>query len=373
MKARQFFSANYQQARQKFLNAARVAGADVVSHENACSGIGGAGLFTDVAALGPAEAENVLVMMSGTHGVEGFAGSAIQTGILSTEPADALGPGVRLVMIHALNPFGFAFLRRTNEDNVDLNRNFVDHDQPPPVDRDYERIASLLAPRSIAAPAKLWASLMLLWFRLSYGQDKLQRVVTQGQYLHPDGLFYGGRAATWSNRALHEIVARHLAGAARVMIIDMHTGLGPYGEAEIIMNDPAHDPAYRRAVDCWGVAQVKSTESGESVSAHLSGTVKLAFARMLDGVELTSVGLEFGTAPPLEVFRALREENWLFHHGREDHPQAARIKRQFLKAFYPDDELWRQKIWAQGAATARRALAALAEERTDSVLTPPES
>ena len=115
------------------------------------------------------------------------------------------------------------------------------------------------------------------------------------------------------------------------------------------------------------MAQVKSTESGESVSAHLSGTVKLAFTRMLDGVELTSVGLEFGTAPPLEVFRALREENWLFHHGKEDHPQAARIKRQFLKAFYPDDELWRQKVWEQGAATARRALAALLKR----VRTPP--
>ena len=31
-------------------------------------------------------------------------------------------------MIHALNPFGFAHLRRANEDNVDLNRNFVDHE-----------------------------------------------------------------------------------------------------------------------------------------------------------------------------------------------------------------------------------------------------
>jgi hypothetical protein len=199
----------------------------------------------------------------------------------------------------------------------------------------------------------------MLLCRLTYGKEKLQRVVTQGQYTHPEGLFFGGHLATWSNLTLHEIIARHLAGAARVFIIDMHTGLGPYGEAEIILNDPEHDPAYQRAADCWGPARVKSTASGESVSSRLSGTVKLAFARVLTGTEVTAVGLEFGTSPPMDVFRALREENWLFHHGRENHPQAARIKQQFLKMFYPCDEPWKRAVWEQGALAVRQALAAL--------------
>ena len=351
MTATQFFSANYQQARQKFLNAVRVAGAELDSFENSCTGVGGAGLFTDVATLGPVAAANVLVLISGTHGVEGFAGSAVQSGILTTDQADASGSGVRLVMIHALNPYGFAFLRRANEDNVDLNRNFVDHDQPYPVDMEYEKIASLIAPRSISVPANLWSALRLLWYRRAFGSEKLQRIVTQGQYLHPDGLFFGGHFATWSNRTLHEITARHLAGATRVKIIDL---------GEIIIADPEDDPAYRRAVDCWGPQRVKSTASGESVSSHLSGTVKQAFADMLGDTEVTTVGLEFGTSSPMEVFRALREENWLFHHGSEDHPQATRIKQQFLKMFYPDDEFWKQRVWEQGALAVRQALAALA-------------
>jgi len=199
----------------------------------------------------------------------------------------------------------------------------------------------------------------LLWFRCAFGAEKLQRIVTQGQYTHPKGLFFGGHFATWSNRTLHEIVTRHLAGAVRVVIIDLHTGLGPYGEAEIIMNDPVDDPAYLRAVACWGEQRVKSTVSGESVSSQLSGTVKLAFARMLADAEVTAVGLEFGTSPPMQVFKALREENWLVHHGQEDHPQAARIKQHFLKMFYPDDDAWKQSVWEQGASTVRQALAAL--------------
>jgi len=353
------FSVNYQQARQKFITAARIAGAELDSFENSCSGVGGAGLFTDVASIGQAGAENVLVLMSGTHGVEGFAGSGIQSGLLATGIAEALSANTRFVMIHALNPFGFAFLRRTNEDNVDLNRNFIDHDKPYPVNREYDRISGVIAPRSISAPANIWAALRFVWYRFAFGKEKLQRVVTQGQYAHPDGLFFGGHFATWSNQTLHEVVARHLAGAARVVVIDLHTGLGPYGQGEIILSDSEQDPAYQRAVACWGKERVKSTESGESVSSHLSGTVKRAFTRMLAKAEVTAVGLEFGTSPPMKVFKALREENWLHQQVGDNHPEAAKIKQQFLKMFYPDDDLWKQDVWAQGELVVRQALAAL--------------
>ena len=356
------FSVNYQQARQKFITAARIAGAELDSFENSCSGVGGAGLFTDVASIGRAGAENVLVLMSGTHGVEGFAGSGIQSGLLTTGIAEALGSNTRLVMIHALNPYGFAFLRRANEDNVDLNRNFIDHDKPYPVNREYDRLSRVITPRSISTPANIWAALRFAWYRLAFGNEKLQRIVTQGQYAHPDGLFYGGHFATWSNRILHEIVARYLDGAARVVVIDLHTGLGLYGQGEIILSDSEKDPAYRRAVAWWGEARVKSTESGESVSSHLSGTVKLAFTRMLVGAEVTAVGLEFGTSPPLEVFKALREENWLHQQVGDNHPKAARIKQQFLKMFYPGDDLWKQAVWEQGELVVRQALAALEDQ-----------
>ena len=356
------FSVNYQQARQKFITAARIAGAEIDSFENSCSGVGGAGLFTDVASIGQAESDNVLVLISGTHGVEGFAGSGIQSGLLTTGIAEALSSNARLVMIHALNPYGFAFLRRANEDNVDLNRNFIDHDKPYPVNREYDRISRVIAPRSMSAPANIWAALRFLWYRLVFGNEKLQRIVTQGQYAHPDGLFFGGHFATWSNQTLHEIAARQLAGARRVVVIDLHTGLGPYGQGEIILSNSEQDPVYQRAVAWWGEARVKSTESGESVSSHLSGTVKLAFTRMLVGAEVTAVGLEFGTSPPLEVFKALREENWLHQQVGDNHPQAARIKQQFLKMFYPDDDLWKQNVWEQGELVVRQALAALEDE-----------
>ena len=72
----------------------------------------------------------VLIHICGTHGVEGFVGSAIQSFLLDNSTIikkddhydDTLPT---LVFVHALNPFGFAHLRRVNENNVDLNRNFL--------------------------------------------------------------------------------------------------------------------------------------------------------------------------------------------------------------------------------------------------------
>jgi len=62
----------------------------------------------------------------------------------------------------------------------------------------------------------------------------------------------------------------------------------------------------------------------------------------------------------MAVFRAIRTENWLHHHGGPDHPAAASIKQQLLRAFYPDDPLWRQKVWEQGRDITEQGLSALA-------------
>lgn len=360
MTANQHFSANYQQARQKFLTAARIADAAVESFENSCAGVGGSGLFTDVAALGPKNASNVVFLISGTHGVEGFTGSAIQTSVLAGGLAEALPPHTSLVMVHALNPYGFAFLRRANEDNVDLNRNFLDHGQPYPVNPEYTRLAKLVAPGSMTTLANLCAAARIALYRLAWGTAKLKRVITQGQYTHPEGLFFGGNFATWSNRTLIDIVNRYLAAAERVVVLDFHTGLGPYGHGEIILNEPVESPVCQRATQWWGASRVKSTANGASVSSPLSGTVKQAFAGLLGRSEVTAAGLEFGTFPALEVFKVLREENWLHHHGGESHPDAARIKQHFLRMFYPADDVWKQEVLGQGRLVVKQALDAFA-------------
>ena len=75
-----YFSSDYTQARQRFLEAAGKAGAKLHCYRHPDKGPEGEDLTTDVAWLGPEDAGRVLVTLSGTHGVEGFCGSGAQSG-----------------------------------------------------------------------------------------------------------------------------------------------------------------------------------------------------------------------------------------------------------------------------------------------------
>jgi predicted deacylase len=62
-----------------------------------------------------------------------------------------------MILIHALNPYGFAWLRRVNEDNVDLNRNFRNFSEPLASSAAYEAIHDALVPLDWEGPARLEA------------------------------------------------------------------------------------------------------------------------------------------------------------------------------------------------------------------------
>ena len=353
-----YFSATYPEARAKFLEACEKAGAVIENRAHPEAGPDGNPLFTDVALLGSENASTVLVLSSGTHGVEGFCGSGLQTALLGSGLAERLPDGVRLVLIHAINPYGFAWLRRFNEDNVDLNRNFVDHSQPYPENPAYDELADAIAPKDFSKEAAQKARATLLARVQEQGLVALQAVITRGQYTHPDGLHFGGRFATWSNKTLHTIVSQHMSSAKRVVMIDFHTGLGKYGAAEIIMSEPIASSAYRRAENWWG-DRVKSTVLKESVSAHLSGTLKLAIPRILPEAHVTTVALEFGTAPPMEVFFAMQAENWLHNHSGPQDPRWKPIKAALRRVFYPDTDDWKQMVWGHTEEVIDQALTGL--------------
>jgi succinylglutamate desuccinylase len=353
----QYFSENYTEARRKFLDAAHAAGADVEHFQNPHSGPQGEPIFTDLALIGPRDANTFLVLSSGTHGVEGFTGSAIQTGLLQAGFGE-LPPDTGLLFIHAINPYGFAHLRRFNEDNVDLNRNFRDHSDPYPPNPGYDELADAISPASLSIWANTKSTIKLFWFGLTKGRDALKKAISGGQYNHPQGLFYGGKEEAWSNKNIRTIAETYLGAAKRVVMVDFHTGLGPYGHGEVIMNEPEQSPAYDRAVTWWG-DRVKNSFSGESVSIHLEATLKKGFSAMLPDAEITAVTLEFGTVEPMQVFQALRAENWLHHYGTIDHPKAKEIKTELLRVFYPDNDAWKQQVWHQGKEVVEQALSHL--------------
>lgn len=329
---------DYATARRRFIDAATAAGASLHHHPLPDRGPAGEDLVIDVAVLGAPDAPTAVLVVSGTHGVEGFAGSLCQSAWLEDHAVTLPPADVAMVFVHAINPYGFAWVRRVNEGNVDLNRNFVDFDDLPE-NEGYEEIAEALAPAAWSGPERESADAALLDLLTTKGLGPVQEAISAGQYRHPDGLFYGGTAPTRSHEVLHEIITDHLGGKERVAVLDLHTGLGPWAEVELITPEVPGTPAYDRAISWWG-GQVASNTAGKSVSSPLSGEWLNRLDDWLDGVEVTQVALEWGTVDAVTVLQALRADNWLHVHGDPTGPDAPAIKAELRAAFAPDDPAW---------------------------------
>ncbi len=349
------FSASYAEARDKFRDAARAAGAALDVHHNPATGPDGLVLTTETARLGPRQAQRLLIVMSGTHGVEGFCGSGLQVGLLESGAAAERPAATALLMIHAINPSGFAWIRRVTEGNVDLNRNFVDHGRPYPANPGYELLREAICPSDWSAKGRAAADAILDAYEAAHGAMALQTAISAGQFVDPAGLFYGGRTPTWSNRTLREILRREVVGTRHVAFIDLHSGLGPYGVGEIINTHVSSHPGYRRVKDWFG-SEATSSEEGSSASAALIGTANIALDEELPQATVTGITLEYGTVPVRELLEALRADNWLHKHGRLDSAEGRAISARLRQVFYPDTDDWRGMVWERAIDVVRRAL-----------------
>ncbi|MEO3431108.1 M14 family metallopeptidase [Pelagibius sp. CAU 1746] len=354
-----YFSSDYPEARRRFAEAAERAGARLTSYGHPERGPNGEELAADVAWLGPEDAGRVLVSLSGTHGVEGFCGSGVQVGWFDSGLAAEQDAGTAYMAVHAINPHGFAWLRRVTEDNVDLNRNFVDFAASLPDNPGYDELAEALCPPTWDDATIAATRGVLRAYAEEHGPSGLQAAVTNGQYVHADGIFFGGTAPTWSHLTLKRIFQRHLARAERVAVIDYHTGLGPRGHGERICPAAPDAPVLGRVRDWYG-EDFTCPALGTSSATEIRGFNVIGMEEALPGVELTAVALEYGTLPTEEVKLALRADNWLHLHGDMTSAKGGAIKDQIREAFYQDADDWKEMIWERALETQRLALAGLA-------------
>ena len=353
------FPADYASARTAFLAAAAAAGAEIHSHRHPLAGPDGAPLFLDVARLGSPDAARVLFIASGTHGVEGLCGSGIQTDLLAGGIAARLPADVALVFLHALNPYGFAWLRRVNEDNVDLNRNFLDHRAPHPENPDYDRLDAVLNPAQLEEGdvGNLLAAVAA--FQNEHGMEAVYRALSGGQYRHPRGLQYGGQAPVWSNRVLRQLWAAHAGRAELAAFVDLHSGLGPRGVGLVLQTAPGDSVAAQLA-QAWWPDVVRAEPAAGSDAAMVSGLIGPAFVAAMAPAAAVGLVLEFGTEPMTQVMLAVQADNWLQHHGRRDSERGRAIERAMRDAFFLDDPDWQAAVRERSRGAIDAALAGMA-------------
>lgn len=357
------FAQRYAEARGKFLAAADAANLDVQSHPHPMLGRDGEALAMDVVRDGPVDAAAVLLLSSACHGVEGYCGSGIQVTLLGDAALRqaARRAGVALLYVHALNPYGFSWWRRTTHENVDLNRNFQDFSQPLPRHAAYDDIAHLLVPETWPPTDAVRQGIADYIAR--HGLGAFQKAVSGGQHHHPEGLFFGGHNPTWSQQTLRHVLQDHGQRCARLGWIDFHTGLGPSGHGERIFAGRDDPVAVARARRWWGGADgraITSTYDGSSTSAALTGMMFNAAYEECPQAEFTSIALEYGTLPFEQVLEALRADQWAENHPEAPAAQREAIKRQLRDAFYTDTDAWKQQVVAQGLEATQQAVAGLA-------------
>jgi len=359
MKYAEFFSGTYDEARSRFRAAVEKAGGDHKGYEIGVDGPNGTGLTIDMARIGPDTAERVLVLSSGTHGVEGFFGSAAQLAALARAAGDeALPEGVALVLIHAMNPYGFAYVRRVNEDNIDLNRNFLTEDQSHEgTDPAYRKLDPMLNPESPPGGLEFFFGRTVINI-VRHGYRALKNAVVQGQYDFPQGLFYGGKKPTATVNLLDEHLPTWVKDAKRVIHLDWHTGMGKWGTYILGTSRSIDDPETEWLKERFGAQSVEALDPS-GVLYEIRGVLGSWLEARFPDREYHCLLAEFGTYPSLKMLRALRQENRAHHWGEPEDPHTEIAKRELKEAFAPADSAWRESAITQALGIVDQAISAL--------------
>ena len=353
------FSNSYVEAREKFLRAAHEAGATVHTYQQpGVTGKDGEPLACDVAVLGPTNANTACVVISGTHGAEGYCGSAIQHRWLLTSGTTVFKRGPRIVLVHAISPWAFSHQTRTTENNVDLNRNFLSHKGDHATSNpSYDLLAPFLHTKAYSAAECLEA---FEGYRSCLDQNgaHIENELIAGQSHRADGLFYTGNAPEWANGCFRQIINDQLAGIEEIGFIDWHTGVGRYGEIVYLCFDDPGSAEYQAAADWWALKKTEHEAFSSGCVPQYNGLLCQAIRQELPTAMIAGAVIEFGTGDAYSLFRSDRLDRWLRFEGSHD-ANYARHKCDYCNAICPDELAWRAHVLEQGPRIMDRMIAGL--------------
>ena len=306
------------------------------------------------------EAKKLIIMTSGVHGIEGFTGSAVQqyfmTKVLHGEALEDMG----VLLIHAVNPYGFKYERRVTENNVDMNRNFhTNKDLFAGKNEGYTRIYSFLNPHSKVKTGYFRNGLFFtktVYKIIKFSMKTLRSSTVEGQYEFSNGIFYGGNDFEPQKQWLEHLLSEKTNDYAFVFLIDLHTGLGERGKLHYL-------PGYARAPN--GNPLLEHLFNDYTIDWPTTGKefyiprgLFRQYVRDLISTDqkFIRVAFEYGTLNSQYIIGASRSlhnmiiENQGFHQGYENSETEILVKRRFREMFFPSSKIWRSQIMKQTGA-----------------------
>ena len=353
-----------------------------------------------------------IVHSSGTHGVEGYLGSAVQIRFLhelflQNEAVIMQNKGQekareyeseqirKILIIHAVNPFGMRHHRRTNENNVDLNRNVLapeqmkvvierdpnyfgyvdlDHalnpvDSPIPLQRGTDLREQSSYDTVHAFVNEMWSIASVIGSIVKVialkGYTYCKRALVSAQYHKKEGIFYGGLGnGRWENsvvavqHAIDEFAGfslssqKNVKAQSKVFWIDVHTGLGKYGSYTLIEKEtPENNSWISQLNSVVAGLEEKQASSSKAVSSGYEQTVGFINGDILcPPPSCFAVSQEFGTRPGVAVALSLLLENKGFHWGKNEFAYLS------SNAFQPQRLSWRRVALRGGSELLLAAL-----------------
>lgn len=353
------FSPNYTTARNRFCASALALGCRLETYPIEQTGPDGEDLTIDVAIVGNSHPQQVLVVSSGLHGVEGFFGSAVQYALLEEYLVDwSATQGMTLVLLHALNPYGFAWRRRWNEENIDLNRNFLlpgeEYTGSPARYGDFNAFFNPTSPPSRFEPFLIKAIATIV----RHGITSLTNTLPVGQYDFPQGLFFGGHRPSKTYQILQANLPQWIGDATDVLHLDFHTGLGKKATYQLFIDDSPDSESAQWLTEKFGADVVRPYEPGGN-AYKIRGGLGTWCQAMFPQCNYKFLTAEFGTYPVIQVVEALRAENRAHFFTPPNHPAQEWTRQRLVEVFAPVDEAWRQAVVSQGLDLVSKAIEAL--------------
>ena len=344
MDPKDYFSDDLAEATAKFRGLADARGIQLDSHVHPLKGPNGETLETLSAWIGRRDAPNVMVMTSGVHGTEAMVGAGLQAWIMDQWERFLQGHSdTRLVLIHAINPWGAAHGRYVNEDNVDLNKNITYGAHAPPADPiflEFDDAIDLKRVTDEAAYDQVFASRRDIVAR--HGGEKVMEAFKKGQRERPKSICYNGVVDSWSKTTLDAILAEALPGARKVLYVDLHSGMGEWGEAYVVVGG---DTTSQDRIRAWLGEQAHDSDLPMTIPQYSP------LGRFAPEAEFTAVTLEGGTAVFDSEFNKMM---WLEMHfamfGDPRCAKAAEVREKFKAYYYPRSDEWRREFWRNGSA-----------------------
>jgi hypothetical protein len=351
------FSRDYHADRAAFMSALeRFAAGTGRRYQLQTHAVDGPGeLCVTSAELTAPSARDLVLLCTGIHGIEGYAGSAIVRHALDTL-LPRLPANVSLLLMHALNPFGFAHFQRVNANNVDLNRNCkVPGEALYATDSSaYAALRSVLSPRLPARvggvqSARFYTQLLAAYAR--HGEESVRQASLAGQYIDAQGVFFGGDRLQPELSFFQRVFERAAAQHARVLVIDLHTGYGVRGEAYALFGR-ADTPAIQAST---GQGVSDDTGHNRTYTVHgdlISHCHHVAKRAHPDGV-FDGAALELGThgmSIPQQIsdLHTVVLENQLRQHGARGVHVEPLVRDAFRELFYPGAREWRVRALQAG-------------------------